>query len=89
MLPMIDRRGFLEATAAFAAAGLVAPLATAADKKPLFEISLAEWSLHRTINGGKLDNLDFAKTAKHDYGINAIEFVNQFFKDKGPSVSQR
>ncbi len=60
----------------------MAPLATAADKKPLFEISLAEWSLHRTIFGGKLDNLDFAKSAKHDYGINAIEFVNQFFKDK-------
>ena len=27
-------------------------------------------------------NLDFAKTAKEDYGIDAIEFVNQFFKDK-------
>lgn len=82
MLPLIQRRDFLKTAAAFAAAGLVAPLAIAADKKPLFEISLAEWSLHRTINGGKLDNLDFAKTAKHDYGINAIEFVNQFFKDK-------
>ena len=82
MLPLIQRRDFLKAAASFAAAGLVAPLAIAADKQPLFEISLAEWSLHRTINGGKLDNLDFAKTAKQDYGINAIEFVNQFFKDK-------
>ncbi len=78
----IRRREFLKASAALAAAGLVGPLAMAEDKKPLFEISLAEWSLHRTIFGGKLDNLDFAKAAKHDYGINAIEFVNQFFKDK-------
>lgn len=86
MLPLIQRRDFLKAAAALATAGLVGPLATAADKKPLFELSLAEWSLHRTIFGGKLDNLDFAKTAKHDYGINAIEFVNQFFKDKAKNT---
>lgn len=46
-----------------------------------FEISLAQWSLHRTFRKGDLDNLDFAKTAK-GFGINAIEYVNQFFKDK-------
>ena len=82
----IRRRDFLTASASLAVAGLAWPLAMAADKKPLFEISLAEWSLHRTINGGKLDNLDFAKAAKHDYGINAIEFVNQFFKDKAKNM---
>lgn len=86
MLPSIRRRDFLKASAALATAGWFGPLANAADKKPLFEISLAEWSLHRTIFGGKLDNLDFAKTAKHDYGINAIEFVNQFFKDKAKNT---
>ena len=80
------RRDFLTASASLAVAGLTWPMAMAADKKPLFEISLAEWSLHRTINGGKLDNLDFAKAAKHDYGINAIEFVNQFFKDKAKNM---
>ena len=82
----ICRRDFLSAAAALAVAGVAWPVAKAADKKPLFEISLAEWSLHRTINGGKLDNLDFAKTAKQDYGINAIEFVNQFFKDKAKNT---
>jgi sugar phosphate isomerase/epimerase len=45
-------------------------------------ISLAEWSLHQTLFGGKLDHLDFPKTARLDYGIDAIELVNQFFKDK-------
>ena len=80
------RRDFLTASASLAVAGLTWPMAMAADKKPLFEISLAEWSLHRTIFGGKLDNLDFAKAAKQDYGINAIEFVNQFFKDKAKNM---
>jgi sugar phosphate isomerase/epimerase len=56
--------------------------AKCADKEPLFRISLAEWSLHRALKDGKLDNLDFAKTAKEDYGIEAVEYVNQFFMDK-------
>lgn len=82
----LRRREFLAASASFALAGLSLPLVKADDRKPLFEISLAEWSLHRTIFGGKLDNLDFAKAAKRDYGINAIEFVNQFFKDKAKNT---
>ncbi|MCC6511160.1 MAG: sugar phosphate isomerase/epimerase [Pirellulaceae bacterium] len=55
-----------------------------ADKKkpPLYKISLAQWSLHKTLFAGKLDNRDFAKTAKTEFNINAIEYVNQFFKDK-------
>ena len=46
-----------------------------------FKISLAQWSLHRTIRAGKLDNLDFARTA-NGLGIDGVEYVNQFFKDK-------
>lgn len=49
---------------------------------PFYKISLAEWSLHKTIFAGQLDHLDFAKAAKNDYGIEAVEFVNVFFKDK-------
>jgi sugar phosphate isomerase/epimerase len=49
---------------------------------PLFAISLAEWSLHRMLFAGKLDNLDFPRTAKREYGIDAVEYVNQFFKDR-------
>ena len=53
------------------------------DKKGmLFKISLAEWSLHKTLFAGKLDNKDFAKTAREEFKIGAIEYVNQFFKDK-------
>ena len=47
-----------------------------------FKISLAEWSLHRTIRSGKINNLDFPRVAKQEFGIGAIEYVNQFFKDK-------
>lgn len=48
----------------------------------LFSISLAEWSLHRSIGAGKLDNLAFPKVAKEEFGIEAIEYVNSFFKDQ-------
>ena len=51
-------------------------------KAPLFDISLAQWSLHRKLKSGKMDNLDFAKVAKEEFGIHAIEYVNQFFKEK-------
>ena len=51
------------------------------DKVP-FQISLAEWSLHKTLFANKITNMDFAKTAKNEFGISAIEYVNQFFKDK-------
>lgn len=53
-----------------------------AAKPPLFRISLAEWSLHKTLFAGKLDNLDFPRVARERFGITAVEYVNQFFKDK-------
>lgn len=54
----------------------------AAERRLPFMISLAEWSLHRTLFAKKLDHLDFPKVARQDYGLEAIELVNQFFKDK-------
>ncbi|MGV3607771.1 MAG: TIM barrel protein [Planctomycetaceae bacterium] len=80
-----SRRRFLATSAALAAGvatGMSSSMAFSEEKQPLFKISLAQWSLHRTIFGGKLNNLDFAKAAKEEYGIEAIEYVNQFFKDK-------
>ena len=53
-----------------------------ASKKMFFKISLAEWSLHKTLFAGKMTNLDFPIIAKRDFGIDIIEYVNQFFKDK-------
>ena len=51
-----------------------------------FKISLAQWSLNRYFWRKELDNLDFAKTAKEKFDIDAIEYVNQFFKDKGTDM---
>ena len=86
MTQPINRRLFIEQSAIVAASlgfmGIRGELPTASEKDPLFRISLAEWSLHRTLFDGKLDNLDFAKTARNDFGIDAVEYVNQFFKDK-------
>lgn len=48
-------------------------------------ISLAEWSLHRAIRGGKLAHLDFARTAREAYELEGVEYVNQFFADKATS----
>jgi L-ribulose-5-phosphate 3-epimerase len=76
-----SRRSFLASSAAAAAATFLARRSFAATAAK-FEISLAEWSLHKTLFGGKIDNLDFAATAKKEFGIEAVEYVNQFFKDK-------
>jgi len=81
---MHSRRDFSK-TVALGAAGLALTGASqvfADHHKTPFEISLAQWSLHRELKGGKMDNLDFAAHTKKEYGISAVEYVNQFFKDK-------
>lgn len=82
----MDRRDFAKTSAA-AVMGLgLAPTLgignAASSQDPLYKISLAQWSLHRTLFDGDLDNLDFARTAKEEFGIGAVEYVNQFFMDK-------
>ena len=52
-----------------------------------FEISLAQWSLHRSLYAGELDHLDFAKISKENFGIDAIEYVNSFFFEKAEDKS--
>ena len=82
---LCSRRQFSRLVAALSLAG-GSPFArgeSPAEKAPLpFQISLAQWSLHRTIFAGTLDNLDFPREAKRAYGIAAVEYVNQFFKDR-------
>ena len=78
MTTILDRRQLMQA-------GLLAPFATTLlgqSAQPKFKISLAQWSVHRHLKGGKLDNLQFAETAQKSFGISGIEYVNQFFKDK-------
>ena len=47
-----------------------------------FDISLAQWSLNKALFGGEMDNLDFAKVTRQEFGLGGMEYVSQFFKDK-------
>lgn len=47
-----------------------------------FRISLAQWSLHKTLHSGKLTNLEFPAEARR-LGFDGIEYVNQFFAKSG------
>lgn len=49
--------------------------------KPSLKVSLAQWSLHRALQSGQLNHLDFAAKAA-SFGIDGVEYVNSFFKDK-------
>ena len=57
-----------------------------ADSLP-FKVSLAEWSLHKALFDKKIDNLDFARITREEFDIDAIEYVNQFFKDKAKDTA--
>lgn len=82
----MDRRDFLAASAAAMTAPSLLDAASRRAAVP-FKISLAQWSLHRELQGRKIDHLDFAEIARKDYGIEAIEYVNSFFKDKAKDAS--
>ena len=81
----MDRRDFTKASLlALTGLGLSPTMAVSsgAASAPLYRISLAQWSLHRNLFDGELDNLDFAETAQEEFGIGAVEYVNQFFMDQ-------
>ena len=59
--------------------------ALAAKTDTRLKVSLAQWTLNKDLRRGKIDNLDFAKIA-HEHGINAIEYVNQFFMHKAKDM---
>ncbi len=55
-------------------------------KESPFKISLAQWSMHVALKAGKLDNLDYPKFTQENFGINAVEWVNQFFSVKNTNL---
>jgi len=59
------------------------PTEEAASSELFFKISLAEWSLHKAIQGKEMTNLEFPAKAK-ELGINAVEYVSTLF-DKDAS----
>lgn len=89
-----SRRDFMKlAGAATVAAGLpgTVPFATqsvlAAPPKRNYKISLAGWSLHRTIGEGegKVPMLEMPRMTREDFGIEAIELVNNMLASTEPA----
>jgi sugar phosphate isomerase/epimerase len=78
----MTRREFLATAAAVAGATGVGHTQT-----PRFRISLAQWSLHRSLEAREIDHLDFVRIARRDYAIEAVEYVNTFFKDKATDAT--
>lgn len=85
---MNSRRNFLKELGLVTAGLTVAPnLDLFAAKREWFKISLAQWSLHRTLYSGDLKNIDFPEFTANTFDIRAVEYVNQFFKDKAQDMS--
>ncbi len=82
----MKRREFIKqtaaATSAIALTGISSSLISGCSKSNPFEISLAEWSLHRSLQSKEIDHLDFYSVAKNELNISAVEYVNSFFFDK-------
>jgi sugar phosphate isomerase/epimerase len=74
------RRDFL-AVGSWAVAGIALGPAVngLVAERDLFRISLAQWSLNRAIRAGDLDPLAFPRVARAEFGIHAVEYVNQFY----------
>lgn len=83
-----SRRVFVKnLTKAGLAAGIIPAFEFKTSPNMFFDISLAQWSLNKSLFGGQLTNLDFPVKAKNDYGITAVEYVNQFFMDKARDMN--
>ena len=87
MTQATTRREFVAAGGAALAAAITPGVGSAASRELPFKISLAQWSFHRALFSKQLDHLDFARVARKDFGIEAIEYVNSFFKDKASDAA--
>lgn len=81
-----SRRSFLTMAAGVVAAPMSSRL-VAAEAVPAFKISLAQWSLHKALFAKQMKNTDFPVMAKKDFGIDGVEWVNQFWKDKATDAA--
>ena len=87
---VMDRRAFITRSSALAAASMAHPFSS--DSSPSeagwFNISLAEWSLHRSIFSGRINPLDFPVLARRAFGVDAVEYVNAFFLPSDAFVTE-
>lgn len=79
-----NRRSFLKTSSAFlgglalSACDNKKSTMSASETNPRSKISLAQWSLHKALKAGELDNLDFPRIAREDFDFDAIEWSGQF-----------
>jgi sugar phosphate isomerase/epimerase len=87
---MASRRHFLKGAFGLAASSMIVrPLTASVAKAGLdpaldgkwFDISLAQWSLHKAFFKGEKDSMRFAQIAKNEFGVKAIEYVNKFYQE--------
>lgn len=82
----VSRREVLKVSVGVAAAGAISPSLLASTHASLGAkgnpISLAQWSLHREIMGGKLMPIDFPKVTRTRYGLAGCEYVSTFYRGK-------
>lgn len=86
MSDQVSRREFLARASGVVLAGSLPGPRSVPQAEP-FKISLAQWSLHKALQGRQLDHLDFARVARTEFGLDAIEYVNSFFKDKATDAA--
>jgi L-ribulose-5-phosphate 3-epimerase len=87
MSTRVSRRSFIAAAASLAASRPAGLFAQARRPAAPFKISLAQWSLHRELQNKTLDNLDFARVTRTVFDIDAVEYVNSFFKEKATDAA--
>lgn len=78
----MKRRSFVKNSIIGATALASTPLLANLTPSGSLNISLAQWSLHRSINKGQVDPVDFASISKERYKIDAVEYVNGFYQEK-------
>ena len=83
----LTRREFVKESGAIVAGVslTVATSGSAANEEKmasLYGISLAEFSLHRTIGANELEHLDFTRHARDAFGIDAVEYWSHPFEGK-------
>lgn len=93
MAKLTTRRDFLKNTSV-AAAGLAATTGlggTTMAAKRTYDISLAGWSLHRAIGkgAGQKDMLEMPQISSDEFGIQAIELVNQMLKSSDAAYMKK
>jgi L-ribulose-5-phosphate 3-epimerase len=91
MTSELTRRSFLARTAGAVSLAALRPAMVFGQPgrpaAPPFKISLAEWSLHRELQAKTLDHLDFITVTRKEFGIDAVEYVNSFFKDRAADAA--